>query len=92
MDTSPDLVELPPGPGIAIRAHVPITGLPAFFAGAFAELATCAGDEIAGPPFAIYHAFDSEDVDVSAVFPLRAPVTASGRTCRSSSMVGPRCR
>jgi effector-binding domain-containing protein len=79
MDTPPELVELAPGPAVAIRAHVSITDLPAFFAGAFAELAACAGDQLAGAPFAIYHAFDPKDVDVTAVFPLHAPVTPSGR-------------
>jgi effector-binding domain-containing protein len=79
MDTTPELVTLEPETGIAIRAKVAISELPSFFGAAFSELATCAGDKVAGPPFARYFTFDPAGVDVEAIFPLRAQVAVTGR-------------
>jgi effector-binding domain-containing protein len=88
MDTSPELITLTGGPAIAIRAIVPLAELPRFFGGAFAELAACARDQIAGPPLARYHGFQPEAVDVEAVFPLRAPVPITGRVAAITLAAG----
>jgi AraC family transcriptional regulator len=79
MDTPPEVTNLPPGPALAIRAQVSMTELPHFFGTAFSELAACAADQIAGPPFAIYHAFDPAGIDVEAVMPVRSAVPPRGR-------------
>lgn len=79
MDTAPEIIDLAPGPAIAIRTQIPVAELPTFFGSAFCELAACGGDAIAGPPFAIYHSFDPDHVDVEAVVPLRASVAVRGR-------------
>ena len=89
MDSKPEVIQLSPGPGIAIRATVPMTELPAFFAAAFGELAGCARDAIAGPPFAIYHSFAPSAIDVSAVFPLHHAVTPTGRIIAIQLAGGP---
>lgn len=89
MDTSPETLQLSPAHALAIRAHVPMAGLPAFFGAAFAELAALAGTQMAGPPFAMYHVVSAADVDVSAVVPLRAPVAARGRAVALELAGGP---
>lgn len=89
MDTAPELVDLRPSLGIAIRERVPVSQLPAFFGAAFTELGALGGAQAAGPPFAIYHAFDREAVDVSAAMPLRAQVAATGRVVPIELAGGP---
>lgn len=89
MDTSPETVTLSPGPAIAIRDELAVADLPAFFGAAFHELAACAGDRIAGPPFARYHQFDAERVDVEAVVPVREPVEVRGRVASIALGGGP---
>lgn len=79
MDTAPELTILDSSPAVAIRERVAMRDLPAFFGRAFGELAECAGDQIAGPPFARYHAVTGDQVDVEAAFPLRSLVETSGR-------------
>ncbi len=78
MDTPPELTTLPAGPAIAVRDQVAMTELPAFFSTAFHDLAEVGGDQLAGPPFAIYHSLGAARIDVEAVMPLRAPVTPTG--------------
>lgn len=89
MDSKPEVIQLSPGPGIAIRARVPMADLPSFFAAAFGELAGCARDAIAGPPFAIYHSFPPHEIDVSAVFPLHHAVKPTGRVIAIELAGGP---
>ncbi|HEU4729091.1 MAG TPA: GyrI-like domain-containing protein [Kofleriaceae bacterium] len=79
MDTAPEITNLKAGPAIAIRAQVAFSELPAFFSGAFHELAECGADKAAGPPFAIYHSFDPPRLDVEAAMPLRSEVPVHGR-------------
>ncbi|MBS1120586.1 MAG: AraC family transcriptional regulator [Deltaproteobacteria bacterium] len=79
MDTEPEITNLQSGPAIAIRAQLATAELPRFFGSAFGELAACGADQIAGPPFAIYHSFDPAHIDVEAVMPLRSPVAPRGR-------------
>lgn len=74
MDTQPVAVTLRPGTVIALREQVAIAELPAFFGRAFSQLAACAGDRIAGPPFARYHAVGTGVADVEAAVPVRDPV------------------
>lgn len=79
MDTPPELTTLPAGPAIAVRDQVPMIELPAFFSSSFHDLAEAGGDQLAGPPFAIYHSLGAPRIDVEAVMPLRAPVAPTGR-------------
>jgi effector-binding domain-containing protein len=79
MDTTPEIIQLTPGPAVAIRARIAFSELPGFFGSAFGELAACARDQVSGPPFAIYHSVDANGVDVEAAMPVRAPVAAQGR-------------
>lgn len=79
MDTAPEVTHLEPGPAVSIRAELELSELPRFFGEAFGELAACAGDQVAGPPFAIYHSFGPGPLDVQAVMPLRSAVPVSGR-------------
>jgi effector-binding domain-containing protein len=79
MHTSAEIIHLEPGPAISIRRDIALPDLPAFFASAFAELAICAGEQAAGPPFAIYHAIERGSVDVSACLPVRTRVAVRGR-------------
>ncbi len=89
MDTNPELIQLSPGHGIAIRAEIAFAELRSFFSGAFAELAACGADRIAGPPFAIYHAFGPDKIDVSAVMTVSTPVTVHGRVAAIDVPGGP---
>ncbi len=89
MDTAPEVIQLEPGPAISIRAQVPLSELPSFFADAFHELAGCGAAQIAGPPFAIYHSFDPARIDVEAVMPVRATVAPIGRVQPVSLTGGP---
>jgi effector-binding domain-containing protein len=79
MDTAPEIIHLEPGPAISIRAQLTLAELPKFFGAAFGELATCGSSKIAGAPFAIYHSFGPETIDVEAVMPLRTAIAGSGR-------------
>jgi effector-binding domain-containing protein len=79
MDTNPELVDLSPGPALAIRSRVSQAELPTFFGNAYTELAAAAADNVAGPPLAIYHAFGPDGVDVTAAFPVHVSVPARGR-------------
>ena len=89
MDSKPEVIQLAPGPGLAIRAQLPQRDLPDFFGGAFHELVACAGDQIAGPPFAIYHSFDPVTIDVSAIVPVRNKVAPRGRVIAIELAGGP---
>ena len=79
MDTAPEITNLEPGPAISIRTQLTMAELAGFFEAAFEELTACAGDQLAGPPFAIYHRFGTTEIDVEAVLPVRSPVAARGR-------------
>lgn len=87
MDTVPEVVELPAGPAIGIRAQLTIAELPRFFGEAFCELSACGGDQIAGPPFAAYHGVSPDRIDVEALLPLRSTVPARGRV-RATTLAG----
>ena len=89
MDTPPELVELTPSLGVAIRDRIPLRQLPAFFGAAYSELGAIAGPQLAGPPFAIYHAFDQDAIDVSAVMPVRAKIAPTGRAVPIELAGGP---
>jgi effector-binding domain-containing protein len=89
MDTTPELIQLSPAQGVAIREQVALAALPVFFGRAYAELGACGRDQISGPPFAIYHAFGPDKVDVSAVMPVRGPVVTSGRVVAIDLPGGP---
>ncbi|MBK7078206.1 MAG: GyrI-like domain-containing protein [Myxococcales bacterium] len=89
MDTTPEMVTLTATPAIAIRTQLGPAELPAFFGRAFGELAACARDQIAGPPFARYHRADASGFDVEAVMPVRAPVAVAGRVAALALAGGP---
>jgi len=79
MDTAPEIITVEPCPAIAIRTELPISELPQFFGDAFHELAERAGDLAAGPPFARYHRFGPDGVEVEAVMPLSSDIPGGGR-------------
>lgn len=89
MDSPPELVDLRPSPGIAIRERVPLAGLPAFFGAAFAELGRVGGRHVAGPPFAIYHAVGEDAIDVSAAMPVSMRLAPQGRVVPIELAGGP---
>lgn len=89
MDAAPEMVTLAGTPAIAIRTQLTQAELPAFFGRAFGELAACARDRGAGPPFARYHRADASGFDVEAVLPVRAPVAVSGRVAAIELAGGP---
>jgi effector-binding domain-containing protein len=68
-------------PAAVIRAHVAVDGIPAFLAGAYAEVIdVLAGQrmEVAGPPFARY-GMSGRGFDVEAGFPTTGSVVPTGR-------------
>ncbi|MEZ4571027.1 MAG: GyrI-like domain-containing protein [Thermomicrobiales bacterium] len=64
-------------PALTKRMRVPASDLPAFFAETYGSIMQRLGElgqHPAGPPFAMYHNMDMEDLDVEAGFPLsKAP-------------------
>jgi effector-binding domain-containing protein len=68
-------------PAAVVRAHVAFDGIPAFLAGAYAEVLDVVATQVvavAGPPFARY-AMSDRGFDVEAGFPTRSPVAPTGR-------------
>lgn len=83
------LAELPEQQIAVVRAHVPFDGVAAFLGGAFGEVAQAlgrAGDEPAGMPLARYRV-TADGFDAEAGFPVRRPVTPTGRV-ESSTLPG----
>ncbi len=76
-------VDMEPVTGLGIREVVNgEAALPAFFDGAFGEIAAyigAHGGAFAGPPFAQYFNIDATAVDVQVVFPTARPLDGSGR-------------
>jgi effector-binding domain-containing protein len=89
MDSEPEIIQLRAGPAISIRAQISLAELPTFFASAFGELAARGAAQIAGSPFAIYHAFDPARIDVEAVMPVRDAIAPIGRAQPRSLPGGP---
>ncbi|MCX5745524.1 MAG: GyrI-like domain-containing protein [Proteobacteria bacterium] len=52
------------------------------------ELADAGADKIAGPPFAVYHAFDPVKIDVEAAMPLRTPMEVTVGDVHAISIQG----
>jgi effector-binding domain-containing protein len=79
-------------PAVAVRAVVSMDELPAFFRGAFAELAstiTASGARPTGAPFARFFTISPGAVDVEAVFPVSREVPGSGRVYATTLDGGP---
>src|SRR5215210_6753427 len=71
--TAPRLVTLEPQRTVAVRVQTTLAGLPAAFdqwMPAVTARATTAGGAIAGPPFARYHQFSPQVVDVEIGIPV----------------------
>ena len=83
------LAELPEQQIAVVRAHVPFDGVATFLGGAFGEVAEAlarAGEEPAGVPVARYRV-TADGFDAEAGFPVRHPVTPTGRV-ESSVLAG----
>lgn len=73
--------ERPAQPAVSMRTQTPISELPSFFDRAFPGIynhITEAGQHPAGPPLAIYHNQDMENLDIEACFPVEAPLEVDG--------------
>ena len=74
-------VEIPPQPIVGLHGVVPLDELPDFFGRAFHAAAAALAEqglEPAGPPVAVYGGTPTEQVDVTAGFPVDGPVAVSG--------------
>jgi len=81
-------------PVATVRGHSPVSGMPAFFQGAYGEILGHIGRlgaRPAGPPFAIYHdpEFKEDDVDLEVGFPVSEPVASAGRVVGRTLPGGP---
>lgn len=89
MDSKPAVIQLIGGHALAIRARVPLASLSRFFDEAFAEIERVAGRMVSGPPFALYHACDPADLDVSAAMPTWSQVEGKDRVESIELAAGP---
>ena len=65
---------------VAIRERVNVIEIPLAMGRLFGELATLAGEvEMVGPPFAYYHTWSDQEVDVECGFPIAGEFEARGR-------------
>jgi effector-binding domain-containing protein len=74
--------ELPGQTAISIREQIRPADLPAFIGRSFADLighARLLAIPVAGEPFAIYHSFGADAIDVEIGLPIHGPVEATGR-------------
>ncbi len=75
-----EVTDLPSQPVAVVRERVDLAGLPAFLSHAFGEVMRVCGEQQlppCGPPFARY-SVTPEGFDVTAGFPIRAPVRPDG--------------
>ncbi|MBK8020105.1 MAG: GyrI-like domain-containing protein [Chloroflexi bacterium] len=76
-----EIQTLAPRPILSVRFRSPVNNLSAHFGRiyqAIAEYLGAQGVGPAGPPFAIYHNMDMDDMDVEAGFPVTKPVRGQG--------------
>ena len=67
-------------PTVTMRTRLPVERLPAFLAKAYGTIMahlTAQGVQPAGPPFALYHNMDMQNLDVEAGFPVMRTVSVS---------------
>jgi effector-binding domain-containing protein len=80
------LSSIDPQPAIMIRSRASAEDLPEIFETSFTRLVAyleTTGEDISGPPFAIYHDMLSEDPDVEMCLPITKTVSSKGDiTCR----------
>lgn len=89
MDSKPAIIQLIGSHAVAIRTRVPRAQIARFFDEAFAELEAVAGRQVSGPPFAVYHSTDPDDLDVSAAMPTWSHVEGKGRVEAIELSAGP---
>ena len=81
-----ELSSIDPQPVITIRSRTMADDLPEIFEASFARLIAYleeTGEDISGPPFAIYHDMASDDPDVEMCLPITKMVADNGDiTCR----------
>lgn len=68
-----ELAAINPQPALTVRSRVPVHELPDMFERSYIALIEYLenlGEDVAGPPFAIYYNVDMEDLDVEAGFPV----------------------
>ncbi|NLX47107.1 MAG: GyrI-like domain-containing protein [Euryarchaeota archaeon] len=78
--TSVEIVETKETPAIAIRERVRVTEIPAVMSRMFGELYPHLGKgvECAGPPFALYHSWEGEIMDMEVGFPIKGEGIEAG--------------
>lgn len=84
-----ELTKLSPKPALTVRAQVLTEDLSDMFENAFAALIEYLeemGEDIAGPPFAIYHSIETDRLDVEAGLPVTKTLPGKG-DIRSSEIV-----
>lgn len=85
-----ELSSIDPQPAIMIRSRISAEDLPEIFEASFARLIAYleqTGEDISGPPFAIYHDMVSDDPDVETCLPVTKMVPGNGDiTCRQISI------
>lgn len=75
-----ELSSIDPQPAITIRTRAAAEDLPEVFEMSFARLIAyleTTGEDISGPPFAIYYGFPTEEIDVEMGLPVTRMVPAS---------------
>ena len=75
-----ELSSIDPQPVIMIRSRAAAEDLPEIFEGSFVRLITYleeTGEDISGPPFAIYHDMLSDEADVAMCLPITKMVPGS---------------
>ena len=74
--------ELVPQPALAVRMTLPVGSISTTMGPLFGEIYAYVarkGLQPAGPPYARYHSFDPENVDMECGAPLTAPAEGEGR-------------
>jgi effector-binding domain-containing protein len=82
MNTEIKVIEIEPKDALTIRETVPNALIPQKMGQIFGELMAFFGKSgvmAAGPPFALYHAFDEEKVDMEVGFPVVGLRSGEGR-------------
>lgn len=92
MGTTPELVTLQPSTTAVLRERVAMSDLRGFFDRAFGEVLRVVRTqhvEVIGPPFAMYHGTPTDTIDITAGFPVAAPILPDGEVGPSALPGGP---
>lgn len=76
-----EIVERPPQTTLSVRSRIPMQELPQFFAQAYTAIIQYLEEleqQPAGPPYAVYHNIDVQNLDVEAGFLVSRPFAGRG--------------